>query len=121
LHLRPHVRGLPSPDWLAHEEEFLEAVRKTSNAIYSAGDYAVVDVAPDRRVQGEVAPGARVVAAGGKPVHEYVTSQHGETSLKLDPLGNTLYQSALILRSSRAGVTRGQSLAQGLELGFTQF
>lgn len=68
-------------------------------AVYSAGDYVVVDVSPDTRLQGKVAPGSRVISLDGKPVNEYVKAQYGETWLKYDPLRKINYQRYLIFKS----------------------
>ncbi|MBE3519526.1 MAG: hypothetical protein IMW97_04395 [Firmicutes bacterium] len=67
-------------------------------AVYSSGDYVVVDVAPHTSVQEKVKIGYVVKEINGTPVHEYVASQRGIAGwLRWDPLRMRLYAARLPL------------------------
>ncbi|MCL6450573.1 MAG: hypothetical protein K6T75_04670 [Acetobacteraceae bacterium] len=74
-------------------------------AVYHAGDYVVVEVAPAEETQARVRVGSRVLAVDGVPVHRYVNAHRGRGFLWYDPLRQGCFDEVLKLTGAADTVT----------------
>lgn len=78
-------------------------------AVHSAGQYVLVETAPDLEIPPSVSLGSTVMAVDGIPIGDYVHQLLGRVPLKYDPLRKELFEPVLTVFSFSRSETISES------------